>query len=105
MQWIVAGAIVIRGHGWGEVAGEGALADGADALRLVADVLEDFGEAASLGECVPDEVCNCREEGFGTWLGISGGGGVGGCIGALSRWVEDRKEGEERECMGSVYGV
>ena len=44
---------MICGHRRGEVAGEGALADGADALRLVADVLEDFGEAASLGECVP----------------------------------------------------
>ena len=86
MQWIVAGAIVIRGHGWGEVAGEGALADGADALRLVADVLEDFGEAASLGECVPDEVCNCREEGFRTRLGIGGGGGGRWCIGAVLGW-------------------
>ena len=52
VQWIIAWAIVIRGHGRGEVAGEGAFANGADALRLVADVLEDFGEAASLGECV-----------------------------------------------------
>ena len=48
VHWVVARAVMVRRYGWGEVAGEGALADGADALRLVADVLEGFGEAAAL---------------------------------------------------------
>ena len=86
MQGVIAGAIVVRRHRWGEVAWESTLADGADALCLVADVLEDFGEAASLGECVPEEVGDCREEGFRTWLGISGDGGGRWCIGAVLGW-------------------
>ena len=66
MQRVVAGAIMVCRDGWGEVAGECTSADGTDALRPVADTLQDFGEAASLREGVSDEVGDCGEEGVRT---------------------------------------